>query len=206
MTETYCIDPNYRHNLNNHYFDDTPFKDEYQDEVYSYTKNILTGDIPLTVLDIGCGSGFKLLKYFDNENYKIIGSDLPPTVSWLKNNYPNHIWIESENLINYIQENNIGKIDMVICSDVIEHIPDCTSFMNNVVAAIDFNSIVISTPNREKMYEGYPEYIMGPPVNLAHVREWTGEEFKNYINSLGFIDIKDQQFIGNTQIIYGEKL
>ena len=40
-----------------------------------------------TVLDIGTGSGFKLLKYFNN--YDTIGMDLTPTVNWLKSKYPN---------------------------------------------------------------------------------------------------------------------
>ncbi len=55
----YFIRPGYAVNLPNEFFDDTPFRDQWQKEVYLEAANLASERGLCTILDIGCGSGFK---------------------------------------------------------------------------------------------------------------------------------------------------
>ena len=63
----YCIDENYISRRQNSHHDDTKFKDEYQNEVYSTARFYLDLVLGKNILDIGCGSGYKLLKFFKDK-------------------------------------------------------------------------------------------------------------------------------------------
>jgi 2-polyprenyl-3-methyl-5-hydroxy-6-metoxy-1,4-benzoquinol methylase len=107
----YDIKPGYVARLDNAYFDDTPYTDEYQDAVYAYARATAEAR---TVADVGCGSGFKLLKYFGH--CTTAGVDLRPTVEWLRRTYPKRAW--------RLFSEPSPKVDFVICADVIEHFVD----------------------------------------------------------------------------------
>src|SRR6187200_254103 len=59
--DRYCIKDGYTSRLNNRFFDDTPLTDEWQNEVYAKARQLANDHDLQTVLDIGTGSGFKLL-------------------------------------------------------------------------------------------------------------------------------------------------
>lgn len=163
----YGIKKDYVSRLHNLYFDDTLNKDEWQSEVYNYAKTKFDANHFNTVLDIGCGSAYKLIKHFDNND--TLGIDLPQTVAWLKARYPNKKWTDKfEPIQNY---------DMIIASDVIEHLIDPDTLLDFIVGC-NSKLIIFSTPNRELLNN--PN---GPPNNPTHVREWTMTEFRNYITS-----------------------
>jgi SAM-dependent methyltransferase len=168
MNKTYFIKPDYVHRENNSYFDDTAFKDEWQKEVYEFARSIADQNEFKTVLDIGTGSGFKLLKYF--ENFDTLGVDVTKTVQWLQATYPNKQWSD--------QFVPVSGFDLIISSDVIEHIPDPDTLLD-LIEQCEPKLIVLSTPDRDLFKLGHN----GPPVNRAHVREWTMPEFYQYISS-----------------------
>jgi SAM-dependent methyltransferase len=164
--DRYCIKDGYRARLKNRFFDDTPLKDEWQNEVYAKARALVDERGYTSVLDIGTGSGFKLLKYFADKD--TLGIDLPRTVAWLKRTYPNRNWSDRF-------EPQIGY-DVVICADVIEHIPDPDQVLD-LIAQCRPQIAVISTPDRALLKRG----LDGPPGNKAHVREWAFSEFAQYI-------------------------
>lgn len=166
--KTYCIDPSYTHRAEVPHFDDTPFKDEYQDEVYRYAASLKVG----SVIDVGCGSGFKLMKWFGH--LPTMGVEVEPTLGWLNKTYPNRLWSSSYAVLPK-QEHPV----VVICSDVIEHIADPDDLLS-YLASLDFDELVISTPDRVLLNIGTEQ---GPPHNIHHHREWTSEEFKNYVST-----------------------
>jgi len=168
MSKTYFIKQDYVHRENNNYFDDTPFKDEWQKEVYEFSRTVADQHKFKTVLDIGTGSGFKLLKYF--QDLDTIGVDVTKTVTWLKSTYPNKKWTD--------QFVPVADVDLVISSDVIEHIPDPDTLLN-LIEQCNPKLIVLSTPDRDLFKLGHN----GPPVNKSHVREWNMSEFNQYISS-----------------------
>jgi SAM-dependent methyltransferase len=171
MTPTpYAIKEGYFIREQNEAFDDTPFKDEWQDGVYKHARELFDQRGFRSVVDFGCGSGYKLLKYFSE--FFTLGVEVEPTVTWLQEKYPERNWAQAE----YARP---WGYDLAISADVIEHLPDPDVLLDTIQAAGP-KLIVLSTPDRALMA---PEKQDGPPHNVAHVREWTFQEFENYIGS-----------------------
>ncbi len=187
----YCINEEYQQNVTVIFFDDTPFKDEYQNNVYLLAKTIVEDNKYNNILDIGCGSGFKLIKYFNNNN--TIGVDLPQTVNWLKQKYPTKKWCTSDNLDKTL------KYDMLILSDVIEHVLEPDQLINYILQ-LNIEDFIISTPDRESLYG--PNKL-NPPRNMAHIREWTIPEFNSFISK--YFKIIKHHSAGTTQIVHCKK-
>lgn len=163
----FFINPDYICRLHNQYYDDTNSRDEWQREVYLYAKKIFDENKFSSILDIGCGSAYKLIEYF--ADYETLGMDLPQTVNWLKEKYPTRVWSDKfEPIINY---------DMIIAADVIEHIPN-PNILLDLIENCNAKMIIFSTPDRNLL-----DNDKGPPHNLAHVREWSMSEFYAYIGS-----------------------
>ena len=67
-----------------------------------------------------------------------------------------------------------------------EHVLDpdeLLSFINK----INFKHLVVSTPDREVIQAlqksfGWDVKVNGPPHNLMHIREWSFQEFNDYIS------------------------
>jgi 2-polyprenyl-3-methyl-5-hydroxy-6-metoxy-1,4-benzoquinol methylase len=188
LMKTYHIKENYIARLDNKDFDDTKLTDEWQKEVYQYAKKVAEENNFKTILDIGAGSGYKLIKNFDN--YSTLGIDIPNTVAFLKEKYPTKSWTD--------QFVPVTGYDLVISSDVIEHLPD-PDILIELIIQCDPKMIVLSTPERNLLYKTDHN---GPPFNRSHVREWTMVEFYNYISSR--LDVLDH-YISNhdqaTQVI-----
>ena len=167
----YCIKDNYKHRTNENYFDDTNSTDEWQKEVYQYARKIVDDNQYHTVLDFGCGSGFKLINNF--KEYNTIGIDVPQTVQHLKNVYPGRTWLSSLDAQN--------DIDVFIASDVIEHMlnPD---ILIEYIKKCSPKDIILSTPDRDLVVKYLDGSNDGPPQNDCHVREWNSREFIKYIS------------------------
>jgi Methyltransferase domain len=164
--DRYCIKDGYTPRLRNRFFDDTPLTDEWQKEVYLKAREIADQNALRSVLDVGTGSAFKLLQYFGH--LETLGMDLPRTVAWLRKKYPHRNWTDRF-------EPRTG-FDLLICADVIEHIPDPDQVLN-LIEQCRPRFAVISTPDRTLLTRG----LNGPPGNKAHVREWAFTEFAQYI-------------------------
>ena len=172
--KTYKIKEGYKHRSSYTHHLDIGFEDQYQDEVYETAFKIFKDNHLEEVLDVGCGSAFKLKKYFTGENFK--GAEIEPTLSWLKKEYPKDNWIKSD-------FSSPVEADLIICSDVIEHLID-PDMLLNFFENSKFKFIVLSTPERDKVQLYQRGYLWnGPPSNRAHVREWNFSEFKNYIST-----------------------
>jgi 2-polyprenyl-3-methyl-5-hydroxy-6-metoxy-1,4-benzoquinol methylase len=168
--KNYFIKENYTHRLNISFFDDTPFKDEWQKEVYTYARKIADENNLKSVLDIGTGSGYKLMSNF--KDFNTLGMDLTPTVRWLKEKYSDRKWTDNfEPVLGY---------DIIIASDVIEHLPD-PDILLDLIQNCNPKMIVFSTPDRD--LSDVLTDVDGPPCNKAHAREWSVVEFRNYIES-----------------------
>ncbi|NND50337.1 MAG: exopolysaccharide biosynthesis protein, partial [Rhizobiales bacterium] len=116
------------------------------------------------------------------------GFDLKPMVSFLKKKYPGRDWRVS-NFKNTIEE----PADIVICADVVEHIPNPDRLMD-FLARLHFKKLILSTPERGLMYDCDHS---GPPLNPHHCREWTMVEFWTYVS--GWFDIERHEITNRVQ-------
>ena len=173
----FFIHAGYRVRNDNQLFDDTDNSDDWQAEVYEFAREIAERDGLGKILDIGCGSGYKLLKYLgDKDTY---GAELPRAYEYLKRKYPDRQWRLSD-----FQSIEID-VDLVIASDVIEHLPNPDELLT-YIQRLQPKQIVLSTPDRNLLLCGRHD---GPPINPAHVREWSYFEFRRYIEE--FFEIEE---------------
>ena len=94
LTNKYFIKDGYEHRNTYTHYSDIGYEDQYQDEVYQTALKIMVDNKLKKVFDIGCGSGFKLRKYFSS--YDFIGAEINPTLEWLKEEYPDDNWVLSD--------------------------------------------------------------------------------------------------------------
>ena len=190
------IDPGYRHRSSINYFDDTANADEWQREVYESARAIMLDKGLRTVTDVGCGSGYKLVHLLGE--FETTGVDLPETIERTRQEYPDRKWLAGS-----FAEVSPTKADLVICSDVIEHVADPDELMRFVVGLSD-GWVVLSTPARELVYGERSRSRFGPPGNPSHVREWTMGEFHSYASH--FLEIERHEITNceqATQMVVG---
>lgn len=176
----YQIKKGYRHRETYNYDDDRSYTDEYQQEVYQLANYCMDENQYSSILDIGCGSAFKLLKYFHDKS--TVGIDVSPTYEYLKKKYPDRKWIHASKT-----EDIPTKSDIIICADVIEHVLEPDKLLN-MISKIEFKYLFLSTPERDMLY-GIQNY--GPPANPTHVREWNYREFNSFVSK--YFEIESHQ-------------
>ncbi len=178
--DNYCIDKKYIIRETPKHYNDMNEKDKYQKEVYEYSSTIMKKNNYKTVVDVGCGSAYKLIKYLGD--YDTLGIETEPCYSMLIEKYPNRNWkLSGKPETNFSNKPLSYKPDLVICSDVIEHIIDPDELINYLLS-LNAKQYIISTPCRERLCElkANVKWI-GPPVNKAHVREWSMKELLLYL-------------------------
>lgn len=171
--QNYDIDPRYTSRKKYHHYNDQGAEDEWQLEVYLHGLGLLVKHKLTRIADVGCGSGFKLMTYFDN--YQTIGYELPDNVTALQKCYPDNDW----RISNFSVVDDIDT-DIIICSDVIEHLVDPDELLL-YLSRQSFRYLILSTPARELVYAEDDPARFGPPRNYSHQREWSFDEFSKYI-------------------------
>lgn len=138
--QNYHIHDGYHHRSEAIYFDDTRYTDQSQLEVYRFAKELCQQRELSNVFDIGCGSGYKLIKFLGD--LKTVGVDVEQTCRWLRRKYPGRSWIEPTEM-----ETPAYPVDLVIASDVIEHLVNPDELMASI-SGLQPRFIILSTPDR----------------------------------------------------------
>lgn len=174
LTKKYCISMPYQARTEYQHYDDSLLEDEWQLEVYLHALGLMKKNKFKSIVDIGCGSAYKLVTYLGE--YEIIGLELPDNVEKLRKKFPERKWDISDFSI----KSDIST-DVIICSDVIEHLVDPDELLD-YIKSISFKYLILSTPDRNLVCEAFDKGYDGPPINEAHVREWNYKEFGEYIS------------------------
>ena len=132
------------------------------------------------VLDYGCGPGFgsEILSRYAK---KVIAVDIrTKAINYAKSKYikPNLSFqiISSSKPLPF--EDNY--FDVIISSHVIEHIPNVSSYLNELNRILKVNGVLIlSTPNRKFRLLPFQK-----PYNPYHLREYTPKSFKKEIKKI----------------------
>ncbi len=128
-----------------------------------------------SVADIGCGYPAKLAMF---QEHNITVFDQQTTVDALAEKFPNYRWQSTDLAIS--PDKPLEKFDLVICSDVIEHLLDPNPLVERI-REMTGSYAVISTPERDYR-RGFNN--MGSP-KAEHVREWNSLEFRTYLEASG---------------------
>ena len=172
----YGIKAGYHHARYVEIFDDRPNTDQWQLGVYESAVSLIKKMNGKSVIDVGCGSAFKLMEMFGD--YDTTGIELTGTHNWLVKKYPSKKWLAFENT----NPRNLCA-DLVICSDVIEHVKNPDGLLD-FLKLINFEFLVISTPERDRVRGSHD---FGLPENTSHFREWNDREFKEYVSKWFYI-------------------
>lgn len=154
----------------------------YQLPVYDYVLNYLNNNRVESIIDIGCGVGRKL-EYIHKRKpeVKITGIDQKGAIDYCNANYKFGTWFADDFDNPCLAKDLVA--DLVICSDVIEHVNDPDRLLAYVRSKMSPDGVaVISTPERD-ILRGADCFIS---PNLHHVREWNSAEFLSYLEHNGF--------------------
>ena len=94
------------------------------------------------------GSGYKLVHYLGQ--YDTTDFEVPKTLEFLRGIYPERKWISAP-----FSDRSHPAADLVISSDVIEHVVDPDELMDFLVS-LTRKWLVISTPDRRRSYSRFP--------------------------------------------------
>ena len=201
MVEQYCIKSEYRCNNRavtfdedkaNAYWNDQRIEAaihyHYQYYVYKKALSLFLSKGYKSLLDVGCGLPLKIKWLFAPHCNDIVLIDQPSLTQLAQQIVPKYRFIPSN--LEHINFELSKKFDLIICSDVLEHLlnPDnCAAFIRRHSA---LNGLVIfSTPERD--------YLRGNECNYSpkneHVREWNSIEFGHYLKNHGFRIIEQLQ-------------
>jgi SAM-dependent methyltransferase len=173
--DDYCIKPSYKsrkaRNAN------LTTTDRAQLAVYQLARKIADANPAVrSVLDWGCGTGWKLVDLFGHLD--TLGADVDYRLPTLAARFPGRRWGVCPVAVD---------ADLVICADVIEHVDDPAELLRTFTAG-RWRHLVISTPERDLVTRH--KYLSktakrqqrnGPPGNRWHAREWTAAEFSAFI-------------------------
>lgn len=138
----------------------------------------------ITLLDYGCGDGYWSLIFSQFWPCKVTGVDYNPLrLERAKSIVKNTEFIEAD-LRN--KNKQLGKFNIVFCSQVIEHIQDDVSFLNNIRDHLKEDGILIlGTPNEGSLTHRFRNYIAKGETD--HIHFYTEKEIKSKIEQSGFI-------------------
>lgn len=154
----------------------------YQEPVYRYASRRQRGS-GRTVLDVGCGTGHKLVRYFAAKADRLVGVDQGSGIERARREFPEATWIEGDLTADEVwTPASALRPDLVICADVIEHLVDPVGLLDHLRDVL-CGRLVLSTPDRSRLDGARP---LGPPRNTRHVREWTMGELQALVRSRGF--------------------
>lgn len=183
----FSIKAGYHHAGSAESFDDTGSKDEWQRSVYAFAASLAQKLDRASIIDVGCGSGYKLVHLLNA--YDTTGIEIEPAYSWLLQKYPTRKWLLFDTT-----DPSMLRADIVICSDVIEHLKNPDDLMN-FLKKMQFRYLILITPERDAV-AGKGDY--GPPENTFHFREWNAVEFRAYVQ--GWFRVEEQHVFDDKSV------
>lgn len=130
------------------------------------------------ILEVGCGFGYLTYSIF-KEGYNITGLDMSSeAVKNAKKNYGDHYVCAN---VGEYSKGNAKQYDVIILTEVIEHIPDIATFIGSLGDIVkDDGYIVITTPDKSAYSSNVVWATELPPIHLW----WLSNKSVQNISSL----------------------
>jgi len=167
-----------------------------------YILDLIPGNVS-TVLDIGCGSG-ELASVLKNRGINVIGIDISEEALSEAKEFLLESFCFNLEAEKWPEELIVQKFDLIIASEVIEHLFDPGSFLRKIKKLLFSNGkIIITTPNflfwknRLKMFLGKFGYEKEGLLDFGHIRFFTRQTLKDMVEKEGFKIEKEKNFYPN---------
>jgi 2-polyprenyl-3-methyl-5-hydroxy-6-metoxy-1,4-benzoquinol methylase len=156
---------------------------QWQRSVYTTAARIGESLQSLRVIDVGCGNGEKLVDLYPR--FEIVGIDYGENLRRCRERYDFGTWLEHDlDVDEPLPLSAEVERSIIVCADVVEHLLRPERLLMRLREALErADAAVISTPERI-LTHGSGQ--MGPPPNLAHVREWALDEFAALLSAHHF--------------------
>lgn len=161
------------------------------------------------VLDVGCGSG-GLAKILQAKGKTVFGADISSTALDQAKLHLNGSFCFDVQKDDWPEELMEKKFDLVIASEVIEHIFQPSDFLEKAKSLISKEgSLIITTPNllfwknRLKMLFGKFRYQEKGLLDFGHIRFFTIKTTRDMFSKAGFKIEQEEHFCPN---LYKRKL
>jgi SAM-dependent methyltransferase len=154
-----------------------------------------------TVCDLGCGNGY-LAGQLANQGYEVVGVDASETgIRLAREHYPASRFICAQIGPGGVYRSEAGKFDMVISSEVIEHLYRPSDLVESAAELLKSRGhLLISTP-----YHGYLKNValsvcskwdthLSPLENGGHIKFFSVRTLSTLLTSHGFTDLKFDYF------------
>ena len=172
--------------------------------VSRFLQNVPPGSI---VMDAGCGNG-SFIALFQDRNWQLHGSDLSPTgIELARKTYPNINFFLADAQSLYADFlNTVGPVDIVISTEVIEHIYDPRGFLRNCFGLLKPGGTIVLTT----AYHGYLKNLLLAVTGKldqhftvlwdhGHIKFWSRKTIEEVLKETGFTNI---EFAGSGRIPY----
>lgn len=138
------------------------------------------------VLDVGCGVGALSLFCAQEENI-VVGIDVAPDAIEIAQRAARAAQLP--NCAFAVGELGLGKgsFDLVICSEILEHVADESAFLHRVASQLRVGGMLyLSSPSRDvATYQwGWLDKF---DKEVGHLRRYSENELRNLIESHGFV-------------------
>ncbi|MGD8396193.1 MAG: class I SAM-dependent methyltransferase [Candidatus Eiseniibacteriota bacterium] len=157
--------------------------ESYQFPVDAYAARLARRHRASCIVDIGCGTGRKLRTLHEAvPDARIIGIDQPPAIDFCRREYDFGDWVVAD--LESPGPPPAGvTADLIVCSDVIEHLLDPDALLAYITAMSNDETLtVLSTPEWDRLRG--PDSLS--PGNSQHIREWNRAELGAYLDQSGF--------------------
>lgn len=169
----------------------------------------LLKDVPAgaKVLDAGCGNG-SFIALFQDRKWKLHGSDLSTTgIEIARTTFPNIDFFLADGQTLYADFlKTVGQVDVVISTEVIEHLYDPRGFLRNCYELLKPGGVAIFTTP----YHGYLKNLLLAITGKmdehftvlwdhGHIKFWSRKTLEQALGEAGFRDI---EFAGSGRVPY----
>lgn len=167
----------------------------YQRPVYRWAARLVARDRLAPVVDVGCGTGHKLVEHLLPITSQVVGVDQASGIGRARTDHPDVRFITGEltdeDLWAQLRSLRPG---FVLCADVVEHVEDPSALVAHLAALVGDGPgrLLISTPDRSRL-ERAPR--LGPPTNPLHVREWEPPELRHLLEASGLTVIGQRHLL-----------
>jgi SAM-dependent methyltransferase len=176
-------------------YEDHPTPTVWQPDVYGEAAALAARAGITRVVDFGCGSGEKLVRFFGGGKYQLFGVDFGGSLELARRRSTSVTWIDCNlglwgDLSDVVARLETRGPQLLIASDVIEHIFDprpLVATLRALLAGHPGSRAVVSTPDR---YRTHGADSAGPPANRCHVREWTLPELARALRAAGLRSVR----------------